>query len=159
MNCSSRELGLGEDQSGIMILPDDTPVGLDFTEWRNMSDTVIDCEITPNRPDCLSMVGMATEVSAVLDVDTHIELPRIQRESFEFGRAADLVDVSIADAALCSRYAARVVRKVTIGPSPEWLAKRVIAAGIRPINNVAFPATSEPLHLVSTTTGDTAASN
>ena len=88
MNCSSRELGLGEDQSGIMILPDDTPVGLDFTAWRNMSDTVIDCEITPNRPDCLSMVGMATEVSAVLDVDTHIELPRIQRESSEFGRAA-----------------------------------------------------------------------
>lgn len=152
MNCSSRELGLGEDQSGIMILPDDTPVGLDFTEWRNISDTVIDCEITPNRPDCLSMVGMATEVSAVLDVDTHIELPRIQRESSEFGHAADLVDVSIADAALCSRYAARVVRKVTIGPSPEWLAKRVIAAGTRPINNVVdvtnyvMYLTGQPLH-------------
>ena len=59
MNCSARELGLGADHEGIMILPEDAPVGMDFTDYLGMSDTVIDCEITPNRPDCLSMTGMA----------------------------------------------------------------------------------------------------
>ncbi len=73
MNCSERELGLGGDHSGIMILPADAPVGMDFTDYMGTSDTVIDCEITPNRPDCLSMTGMAVEVSAMLDEDTHIE--------------------------------------------------------------------------------------
>ncbi|OFK23430.1 phenylalanine--tRNA ligase subunit beta [Olsenella sp. HMSC062G07] len=152
MNCSSRELGLGSDHAGIMILPADAPVGVDFVSWQKLSDTVIDCEITPNRPDCLSMAGMATEVAAVLDEDTHVELPRIARESAEFGRTADLVDVSIQDPSLCSRYAARVVRNVKIGPSPEWLARRIIAAGARPINNVVDVTnyvmflTGQPLH-------------
>ena len=152
MNCSSRELGLDADHSGIMILPKDAPVGVDFVEWKGMSDTVIDCEITPNRPDCLSMCGMATEVSAMLDEDTHIELPSIKNESAAFGRTADMVDVTIDDAELCGRYTARVVRNVKIGPSPEWLAKRVIAAGARPINNVVDVTnyvmflTGQPLH-------------
>ena len=152
MNCSSRELGLDADHSGIMILPKDAPVGVDFVEWKGMSDTVIDCEITPNRPDCLSMCGMATEVSAMLDEDTHIELPAIKNESAEFGRTADMVDVTIDDAELCGRYTARVVRNVKIGPSPEWLARRVIAAGARPINNVVDVTnyvmflTGQPLH-------------
>ena len=150
MNCSERELGLGGDHSGIMILPEDAPVGMPFTDYRGTSDTVLDCEITPNRPDCLSYVGMATEVGAVLDEDTHIELPAIQRE--EGPKSADLVDVKIADTSLCSRYVARVVRGVKIGPSPEWLARRVIAAGSRPINNVVdvtnyvMYLTGQPLH-------------
>ena len=134
MNCSERELGLGNDHDGIIILPEDAPVGMDFTDYRGMSDTVIDCEITPNRPDCLSMCGMAVEVSAMLDEDTHIELPHVQAECGP--DAHDLVDVAIDDAELCQRYTARVVRNVKIGPSPEWLARRVIAAGSRPINNV-----------------------
>ncbi len=152
MNCSSRELGMDSDHSGIMMLPADTPVGLDFIEWKGMSDTVIDCEITPNRPDCLSMCGMAVEVSAMLDEDTHMDLPSIQNESADFGRTADLVDVKIDDPELCGRYTARVVRNVKIGPSPEWLARRVIAAGARPINNVVDVTnyvmflTGQPLH-------------
>ena len=64
MNCSARELGLGDDHDGIIILPKDAPVGMDYTDYLGMSDTVIDCEITPNRPDCLSMTGMAVEVAA-----------------------------------------------------------------------------------------------
>jgi phenylalanyl-tRNA synthetase beta chain len=117
-----------------------------------MSDTVIDCEITPNRPDCLSMCGIAVEVSAMLDEDTHIELPAIKNESAEFGRTADLVDVRIDDPSLCGRYTARVVRNVKIAPSPDWLARRVIAAGARPINNVVDVTnyvmflTGQPLH-------------
>ena len=150
MNCSERELGLGNDHDGIIILPKDAPVGMDFTDYRGMSDTVIDCEITPNRPDCLSMCGMAVEVSAMLDEDTHIELPHIQAECGP--DAHDLVDVTIDDAELCQRYTARVVRNVKIGPSPEWLARRVIAAGSRPINNVVdvtnyvMYLTGQPLH-------------
>ncbi len=152
MNCSSRELGLDNDHSGIMILPKDAPVGVDFLEWKGLTDTVIDCEITPNRPDCLSMCGMAVEVSAMLDEDTHIELPKIQHEDASAGRSADLVDVTIDDPSLCGRYTARVVRGVKIGPSPEWLARRVIACGARPINNVVDVTnyvmflTGQPLH-------------
>lgn len=150
MNCSARELGLGNDHEGIMILPPDAPVGMDFTDYMGMSDTVIDCEITPNRPDCLSMTGMAVECSAILDKDTHIELPSVKAEKGP--DAHDLVDVTIDDPELCPRYTARVVRNVKIGPSPEWLERRVIAAGGRSINNVVdvtnyvMYLTGQPLH-------------
>ncbi len=150
MNCSERELGLGSDHSGIMILPEDAPVGVDFTDYYGISDTVVDCEITPNRPDCLSMEGMAVETSAIFDEDTHITEPQIKSEIAT--RAEDLVDVTIADPALCQRYVARVVKNVKIGPSPEWLARRVEAAGSRTINNVVdvtnyvMYLTGQPLH-------------
>ena len=150
MNCSSRELGLGDDQSGIMILPEDAPIGVPFTDYLGMSDVVLDCEITPNRPDCLSMTGMAVEVSAMYDIDTHIELPSVTSESGQ--NASDQVDVTVADPELCSRYTARVVRNVKIGPSPKWLARRVTACGGRSINNVVdvtnyvMYLTGQPLH-------------
>ena len=86
MNCSARELGLGGDHSGIMILPEDTPCGMPFAEYVGSSDTVLDCEITPNRPDCLSMIGMARETGAIFDRDFHVELPAIKVET---GRATD----------------------------------------------------------------------
>ncbi len=151
MNCSARELGLSGDHSGIMILPEDAPVGVPFAEYHNTADTVLDCEITPNRPDCLSMIGMAVETSAIFDRDTHIELPRIQHEDASV-HVDDLVEVRVDDPELCSRYTARVVRGVKIGPSPEWLASRVAAAGMRPINNVVdvtnyvMMLTGQPLH-------------
>ena len=150
MNCSARELGLGDDHDGIIILPKDAPVGMDYTDYLGMSDTVIDCEITPNRPDCLSMTGMAVEVAAMYDEDTNIELPSVKSE--QSPDAHDLVDVTIDDPELCQRYTARVVRNVKIGPSPEWLARRVVAAGSRPINNVVDVTnyvmflTGQPLH-------------
>ncbi|MGI6229965.1 MAG: phenylalanine--tRNA ligase subunit beta [Tractidigestivibacter sp.] len=150
MNCSERELGLGNDHDGIIILPPDAPVGMLYTDYLGSSDTVIDCEITPNRPDCLSMCGMAVEVSAMLDEDTHISLPSVKHE--QGPDAHDLVSVTIDDSELCGRYTARVVRNVKIGPSPEWLARRVIAAGSRPINNVVDVTnyvmflTGQPLH-------------
>ena len=150
MNCSARELGISADHSGIMILPEDAPVGVDFVDWYGIGDTVIDCEMTPNRPDCLSMTGVATEVSAILDEDTHIELPTIKHETAE--KVADLVDVAIDDPEMCSRYTARVVKNVKIGPSPDWLARRVTAAGARTINNVVDVTnyvmflTGQPLH-------------
>ncbi len=150
MNCSERELGLGDDHSGIMVLPEDAPIGVPAALYLGLADTVVDCEITPNRPDCLSMTGFATEVSADFDVSTHIELPSVGHE--EGPSASELVDVAIEAPELCSRYVARVVRGVKIGPSPAWLARRVQAAGTRAINNVVdvtnyvMYLTGQPLH-------------
>ena len=123
MNCSARELGIGGDHAGIMILPEDAPVGMPFGEYYGSSDTVLDCEITPNRPDCLSMIGMARETGAIFDRDYHVELPAIKSET---GRAtADEISVEIADEGLCDRYVARIVRNVKVGPSPDWMVKRL----------------------------------
>lgn len=150
MNCSESELGLAKDSRGILILPADAPVGVDFCEWRGIRDTVIDCEITPNRPDCLSMEGMALEVSAMLDESTHIETPVIKGTIAE--KTSDVVDVHIADKELCSRYTARVLRNVRVQESPDWLKKRLIACGTRPINNIVditnyvLYLTGHPLH-------------
>jgi phenylalanyl-tRNA synthetase beta chain len=133
MNCSADELGLGGDSSGIMILPADAPIGTPFAEYQGLSDTVIELEITPNRPDCMSMVGVAREVGAVLGHTASVPASS-PAESGE--PIAESTAVTIADAALCSRYTARLIRNVKIGPSPEWLAERVQAAGTRSINNV-----------------------
>ena len=150
MNCSARELGLSGDHSGIMILPKDAPVGMPFAQYVGTSDTVLDCEITPNRPDCLSMVGIAREVGAIYDRDFHVEYPAIKEES---GRAtADELSVSFADEDLCDRYVARIVRNVKVGPSPDWMVQRLNACGIRPHNNIVditnyvMMLTGQPLH-------------
>ncbi|OUP06330.1 phenylalanine--tRNA ligase subunit beta [Collinsella sp. An2] len=150
MNCSLRELGLGGDHSGILILPEDAPVGVPFAQYWGTTDTVLDCEITPNRPDCLSMAGIAREVGAIFDRDTHIELPAIKQE---VGRpTADEVSLEIADEGLCSRYVARIVRNVKVGPSPDWMVERLNALGIRPHNNIVditnyvMMLTGQPLH-------------
>lgn len=149
MNCSERELGLGGDHAGIMVLPEDAPVGMPLTQYLGTSDVVLDCEITPNRPDCLSMVGMARETGAVLREEVHVELP-VPVEGDE--PAESKVRVTVEDPGLCQRYVARVVSGVKIGPSPEWLARRVTAAGTRSINNVVdvtnyvMYLTGQPLH-------------
>ena len=150
MNCSARELGIGGDHAGIMILPEDAPIGMPFGEYYGSSDTVLDCEITPNRPDCLSMIGMARETGAIFDRDYHVELPAIKSET---GRAtADEISVEIADEGLCDRYVARIVRNVKIGPSPDWMVKRLSGLGIRPHNNIVditnyvMMLTGQPLH-------------
>ena len=150
MNCSARELGIGGDHAGIMILPEDAPVGMPFGEYYGSSDTVLDCEITPNRPDCLSMIGMARETGAIFDRDYHVELPAIKSET---GRAtADEISVEIADEGLCDRYVARIVRNVKVGPSPDWMVKRLSGLCIRPHNNIVditnyvMMLTGQPLH-------------
>jgi len=133
MMCSATELGVGGDGSGLLILPDDAPVGAPFAEYYGLGETVLELEVTPNRPDCLSMVGVAREVAAVLDT-TFTTPSSVPEESG--APAAEAVSVSIEDAALCPRYTARVIRGVKVGPSPQWLADRIVAAGTRPISNV-----------------------
>ncbi len=133
MMCSPSELGLGTESSGLLILPSDAPVGTPFSEYAGITDTVLDLEITPNRPDCMSVAGVAREVGAILGVDA--SMPSSTPE--EGGAPVEAVaEVRIDAPELCARYAARLIRGVRIGPSPEWLAQRVTAAGARPINNV-----------------------
>lgn len=136
MICSERELNLGNDHDGIMVLPDDAPLGVPFAEYRGLTDTVLDLEITPNRPDCLSMKGFAREVGAMYHVpwkyEPPVDVPGPQNDE----HIEDFVSVEIADPERCPRYTARVIRNVKIGPSPDWLVERITALGARPINNV-----------------------
>ena len=133
MNCSARELGLGGDHSGIMILPEDTPCGMPFAEYVGSSDTVLDCEITPNRPDCLSVIGLAREASATFHRPLKLHTPEVKGCG---GNIAELVDIEIEDGELCPRYTARMVKNVKIAPSPKWMRERLRNSGVRPINNI-----------------------
>lgn len=136
MICSERELNLGSDHDGIMELPDDAPLGESFAAWRGLSDTVLDLEITPNRPDCLSMKGFAREVGAMYHVPWHYDPPCDVPGPTNAEDVRDLVSVEIDDPELCPRYTARIIRDVKVGPSPQWLVERITALGARPINNV-----------------------
>ncbi|MDR1016592.1 MAG: phenylalanine--tRNA ligase subunit beta [Coriobacteriales bacterium] len=153
MNCSERELGLSDEASGIMILPPDAPLGQPLADYLGQHDTVLDLEITPNRPDCMSVLGVAREVAAVYDEPYRLpELAELLESDEQpacypeldsgspaentAGNAADLIDVTIDDVALCSRYTARLIKNVKVGPSPAWLAERVEACGTRSINNI-----------------------
>lgn len=139
MNCSERELGLGSNHDGIMILPEDAPIGMVFADYMQLTDKILDLEITPNRPDCLSMKGMAREVGAMYERDftDPLDDPIFDLgENQDLEPTADSVEVTISDPARCDRYTARVIDNVKIGPSPDWLAERIIASGARPINNI-----------------------
>lgn len=131
MVCSARELGLGEDHTGILILDPDAIPGTPLRD--ELGDVILDLELTPNRVDLLSMTGVAREVAALLAEP--LTIPRA--EYAEDGPlAATLIDVRIVDPELCPRYAAAVIQGVNVGPSPKWLRERLAAAGLRPINNV-----------------------
>lgn len=133
MNCSERELGLGQDHDGIMILPENAPIGVPFAEYQKIGDTVLDLEITPNRPDCLSMIGMAREVGAMYRKMVTYPVRSLAETD---DRTDNYVGVTIEDASRCRRYTARVIKNVKVGPSPDWLVERITAAGARSINNI-----------------------
>jgi len=133
MLCSEAELEIGEDASGIMQLPVDLALGAPLEAALNLGDTVLDVSITPNRSDCLSMIGMAREVAAL--TGKKIKMPAIKiKESAE--DISSLSSVSILDADLCPRYSARMIKNVKISDSPVWMKTRLEAAGLRAINNV-----------------------
>lgn len=131
MICSELELGLGDDHTGIIELPDDAPLGEPLTDY--LGDTILDLELTPNRLDCLSMLGVAHEIAALTGAT--VSEPNISYA--ESGApVAERVSISIADPDLCRRYTATVIDGVRIGPSPQWLQDRLNRAGLRPISNV-----------------------
>ncbi len=133
MLCSERELGLGEDAGGIMVLDSNLDLGTPLSKALELEDTILDIGITPNRSDCLSVVGIAREVAALFGMGW--SLPSIGLK--EIGPPVQtLASVTIEDPDLCPRYAARVVQNVTIRPSPLWLRQRLEAQGLRAINNI-----------------------
>lgn len=134
MLCSEEELHIGKDSSGIMILPEDTPVGVPMKEYLGINDTVFELEITPNRPDCLSHIGIARELGAYYSKEVKYPSFVINSESSE--KTADNISVEIEDSNLAKRYVARIVKNVTVKESPKWLKERVESIGIRSINNI-----------------------
>jgi phenylalanyl-tRNA synthetase beta chain len=133
MLCSERELGLGEDASGIMVLDPNLPLGSPLAEALELDDLIFYVGITPNRADCLSVVGIAREVAALFG--EKLSPPHISLN--ESGPpVASLSSVTIEDPDLCPRYAARIVQNIKIKPSPLWMRQRLEAQGVRAINNI-----------------------
>ncbi len=133
MLCAEDELGISDDHSGIMIMPPGISPGSPFSEIAGEPDTVLTLEVTWNRPDCLSIIGIAREVSALFD--TPLRMPGVDFNELP-DKITDSVSVQILEPEKCPRYTARIVKDVDIGPSPVWMRKRLHCCGIRPINNV-----------------------
>jgi len=139
MICSAKELGLNdkllpkEQQEGILVLPASTKIGTQIGEVLGIDDEVLELDLTPNRSDCLSMLGVAYEIGAL--TGREVRLPNVTVNHTTV-RTDSLVSVSISAPEQCSHYSARYIKGVKIGVSPLWLQNRLIAAGVRPINNV-----------------------
>lgn len=131
MICSERELGLSNEHDGIMELPEGTEHGQSFIDAMELSDICIEVDLTPNRPDCASVIGVAREVASLSDAKLVLPVSnaKITKNSDEF-------DVVVEAPELCSRYAGRLIKDVKVGPSPWWLRKLLLSVGLRPINNI-----------------------
>jgi len=149
MLASEAELGLADQSAGIMILDENLQAGERLDIALGLKDTVLELEITPNRPDCMSMIGMAREIGAVLQRNYNVA-PVNLKETSE--KVSDLVKVTIEDEDLCPRYIAKIINDVSVAESPDWMKKRLLAAGARPINNLVditnyvLFETGQPLH-------------
>lgn len=140
MLCSADELGieskllLPEQRNGIFILPENTPIGVDIKTVLGLDDTVIDIDLTSNRADCFSIIGLAREISAITGCP--LKMPAMDVKEAAAGKASDYVNVKIDAPELCSRFATRVLKDIKIMPSPEWMQRRLRACGVRPISNI-----------------------
>jgi phenylalanyl-tRNA synthetase beta chain len=134
MLCSARELELGDDHSGILVLPTDLEPGTPIAEALEVRpDVVFELDVLPNRPDALSILGVARDLAARQGVPLTVTDPAPAEDGAD---ATGLVSVDLVDPDLCGRFVARVLSGVALGPSPRWMAGRLLAAGMRPINNV-----------------------
>ena len=135
MFCSEEELGIAGDEPvhGLMILPADAPIGMDIKEYLGLNKAILDFEITSNRPDCLSIIGMARETAATLR--TSYKMPNFNYEAKCSSNINDELKVEVKDE-LCRRYMAKGVKNVKVKPSPGWMQERLLEAGVRPINNI-----------------------
>ncbi|MGO8698046.1 MAG: phenylalanine--tRNA ligase subunit beta [Limisphaerales bacterium] len=154
MLCSPQELGLGDNVEGLLILREDAVVGQSFAEYlgRPAGDVVYDLEITPNRPDWNSVIGIAREVSALTGNPLRLPEITIPAEQMAGQPTETLLAVRLEEPELCPRYTARVLRGVKVGPSPDWLRSFLEKTGFRSINNVVdvtnyvMLETGQPLH-------------
>lgn len=133
MICSEKELGISEDHSGVMVLPENISPGTPIKKALHLDDTIIEVEVTPNRPDLLGMLGIAREVAAMLN--TTYTKPKISFNETQ-PPTEKFISVEIQNPDLCPRYCARLVKNITLKPSPLWIQARLRACGLRPINNV-----------------------
>ena len=146
MCCSYKELGMTEHdwplsfEDGLFVLQSDPDImamnpqpGDDINKFLGTDDSIVEFEITPNRPDCLSVIGLAREASATFKRPLNLHTPQVKGCG---GSIADLVDIEIEDGDLCPRYTARMVKNVKIAPSPAWMRERLRNSGVRPINNI-----------------------
>ena len=131
MICSELELGIGNSHEGIVVLPQDAPVGMPLDDY--LGDTLLDLELTPNRSDCLSMLGVAHEVAAIFKLD--VKEPSLQYETCK-PNINTIISAQVEDYDLCKRYTGNVITNVTIGDSPQWMQDRLSKVGVRAINNI-----------------------
>jgi len=141
MICSARELGINdkllpkEQQEGILVLPPETEIGRDILDVLALDDSILELDLTPNRSDCQSMLGVAYEVSAL--TGRPLNLPDPAKDIYSATEVtSDYVRVSISSPEHCSLYTARYIKGVKVAPAPQWMQNRLIAAGVRPINNI-----------------------
>lgn len=139
MLCSFEELGLDHSsvpyasKNGILFLPQDTPIGVDIKTVVGLDEYVAEFEITSNRPDCMSVIGIARETAATFNRPFNINQPSVKSCEDDI---AKYISVAVEEPRLCQRYTARIVKNIKIEPSPSWLRERLFAAGVRPINNI-----------------------
>ena len=133
MLCAENEIGLSDESSGIMILPAETELGSKLINALDIEDVVFEIGITPNRPDCLSIIGIAREIAAILG--NELKYPYIEL-SENGSDISSLASVNVIDSSGCPRYSCRVIEGIKIGPSPQWLKNKLESSGIRSINNV-----------------------
>lgn len=133
MLASEEELGIGSDASGVMILPPDLPLGGELGDVLDLGDAVLDIGVTPNRADCLSIVGVAREWAAITGGKLRVPVTDVAENDEDIG---EITSVTIDDPDLCPRYTARIIKGARIGPSPLWIRQRLEAVGLRPINNI-----------------------
>ena len=139
MLCSHEELGLTDadlgytPEYGILILPEDTPVGMDIKDYFGINEDVVEFEITSNRPDCFSVIGLARETAATFRKPFNVPKPIFSSTGENI---ADTLRVEVKNPEKCMRYSAKMIKNVKIGPSPKWMLTRLKAAGIRSINNI-----------------------
>ncbi len=149
MLCSEAELGLGDKSDAVMTFGNNYSIGTTLKNSLELSDAVIEIDLTPNRPDCLSIVGIAREIAALQKIK--VRYPQIPH-SESFDNIMDHTSVAIIDPELCPRYAASLVFDVTVAPSPFWLQDKLLSVGMKPINNIVditnfvMMETGQPLH-------------
>lgn len=134
MICSAKELGIGEDGSGIKVLESEAQVGQSVSEYLGVDDIAFEIGITPNRPDCLSHIGIARDIAAAYD--TKYALPSVTLKEEKKNSILDFATVTVQNSEDCPRYVARMIRNVKVQESPQWLKRFLTAAGLRPINNI-----------------------
>ncbi len=133
MLCSEEELGLGKDRSGIMILSPESPLGQNLSQVLELEDVILDLEVTPNRGDCLSVIGISREIAAL--TSSHLRVPPSFLGKTKMG-SPHLMRIQIQDPDLCPYYGARLIKNVKVGPSPLWLWRYILISGGKPINNI-----------------------